>query len=140
MKKSMVWAMMLVTVFLCASCTAQPPDNASHEGFALAYDISWQAKGYAEACLQTHLQEQNIHEYSIDKTAYAFVTDEVPSFLVSFVYTHGDELARYGYKFQVEDIQLLKDTEISNDMLILIEEGTETADFLLTDAAETDIG
>lgn len=121
MKKTLGILIILICIFTCAGCSSKTTAEQSNGGFQLAYDTSERAKEWGETLLSKRLAGQNIENYKIEHTAYGFITDEPPVFIVAFQYSYGNENDIYGYRFQLND----KEEFTVND------EGAETAKVIL---------
>ena len=108
-------------VLLCSGCQSVDTIGADENSeFSLLSDQSDQSESAKE--FATAAFRDSYGNYPIQSTAYGFVTEKKPIYLVGFSYEKDGGLARYGYK-----LSMAEDFTFS-----ILEEGSAIGEFLFS--------
>lgn len=99
MKKA-VLTITLAMLMLLTGCSGAAGGDGSRSDSAMqvAYDVSLDARTFADSLLKDMLSEQGIADYTIDTTVGGFITSDPVVYTVGYCYTHDGQTEVYGYK------------------------------------------
>ena len=100
----------------------EPTQENHNRAIQEASDRGYAANEFAEENFIKHMKNNNQYNYTIEQTNCGFIASELPEYIVGFKYIINEKTEYYGYKINVDD----------NHKCVIIEEGTETANFIFS--------
>lgn len=109
---------LLLLILLLPGCDAR---TDSSDGMQTLYNQSAAAEKYVQKLFR---QRMEALEYVVDQTAYGFITDETPIYVVGYLYHTEEGAGKYGYKLEADQQE--------SDSFVILEEGEAVAEFLFS--------